>query len=106
MLVGPAESQSAELYDPSTGTWKATGSLAFRRSGGYSATLLPDGTVLVLGGFGRLAELYDPSTRTWAAAPDVGSPSGGTTTLLADGTVLVAGDGSASAVLYKPGRAD
>jgi hypothetical protein len=58
-------STSAELYDPATRTWTATGSMTTPRSN-YTATLLPDGMVLVAGGnttgAADSAELYDPGS--------------------------------------------
>ena len=52
---------STELYDPASGTWTVTGRLADRASAA-TATLLPDGNVLVAGGIDPYlasAELYD-----------------------------------------------
>ena len=98
-------STSAELYDPSSGSWTATGSMTKEHWGG-TATLLRNGKVLVAAGFGSLgsghsAELYDPATGSWTATGDMnGSFSGHTATLMVDGRVLIAGGGSAA--LYDP----
>jgi hypothetical protein len=61
---------SAELYDPSNGTWTPTGGMTTGRYS-FTLTLLPNGEVLAAGGTncgeGGLtsAELYNPNTHTW-----------------------------------------
>jgi N-acetylneuraminic acid mutarotase len=110
---------SAELYDPDSGRWTATGSLAEARVG-HIAILLGNGKVLVLGGFvngsgggSPSPELFDPSTGQWAATANMKTiRSAFTATLLLDGRLLVAGgmsgplDGAqiplASAELFDP----
>ncbi|WP_324961112.1 kelch repeat-containing protein [Archangium sp.] len=99
-----------EVYDPATGTWSTTGSMAVLRDD-YSMTLLPDGAVLVAGGYSgptATAELYSPVTGTWSTTGSLtAARSSHTTTLLPSGKVLVTGgDGASgpltSAELYDP----
>jgi hypothetical protein len=91
---------TAELYDPTTGTFGPTGSMAVAR-GFHAATLLLDGRVLITGGndqgwgnghFLATAEIYDPIAGTFT---ETGSMTDGrsshTATLLADGRVLIIG---------------
>ena len=105
---------SAWLLDPAAGEFTATGSPLEPRDGG-TATLLADGTVLLVGGVGDYftnqaenAELFDPATGEFVS---LGRPlhdrAEHTATRLADGRVLIAGgasgvNGLASAELYDP----
>jgi hypothetical protein len=72
-----------------------------------TATLLPNGLVLMAGGVGGAsssAELYSPATETFMAAGSMVTPRDHqTATLLPNGMVLIAGGaGTASAELYVP----
>jgi len=101
---------AAEIYDPGTGAWTTTAPLTTARQS-HTATLLPNGTVFVVGGVGTdnfntlaSAELYNPVNDTWTAtSPFNHARSEHTATLLNDGKVLVAGgSGSFNAELYNP----
>jgi hypothetical protein len=77
--------------------WRPTGSLNTPRDEGTAATLLPDGTVLIAGGFDfytlASAEIYNPTNGTWTlTGPLQVARDYHTTTLLANGKVLAAGE--------------
>jgi hypothetical protein len=86
------------------------------------AVLLPDGRVLVAGGFGdscpwseahnerysclplASAEIYDPASNEWTPTAPMPQPrSGAVGALLSDGTVLVVGGETREAIRYDPG---
>jgi len=114
---------SAELYDAFAVASTLTGALNSPRYA-HTATLLPNGNVLVVGGFGdtsdcqgvgaqaqNTAELYDPGEGSFSMTGTMSIPRGGhTATLLKDGKVLIVGGGdqgvggtaSATAELYDP----
>lgn len=90
---------SSDLFDPTTGSWSPAGSMTIGRAD-HTATLLPDGTVLVAGGRdGELnpstasAETYDPAARSWTVVPRLMATARArhTATLLRDGSVLLVG---------------
>jgi hypothetical protein len=109
--------ESAELYDPGTGSWRPAEAMNLCRER-HTATLLQDGTVLIAGGeldsysSAGLTEVYDPNapSRRGSWHRTVGmreARQGHTATLLPCGLVLVAGGHPAggapeSAKLYDP----
>jgi hypothetical protein len=115
---------SAELYDPYSGTWSRTGNLITGRLW-HTATQLQNGKVLIAGGLLGVApnmgqskgsaELYDPVSGAWTPTGDLNNDrSQHTATLMHDGRVLVAsgdnpyddyGGANGTAEIYDPGTA-
>jgi N-acetylneuraminic acid mutarotase len=87
---------SAEIYNPVSKTWTATGSLNTPRES-HSATLLSDGRVLLIGGYNQswlgTAEIFDPLSGVWSeiTAPLACHGVAHTATLMCDGKVFVVG---------------
>ena len=122
LIVGGHNVQSAELYDPATGTSTPTGGMNVARRE-HTATLLNDGTVLITGGWNQpnnspqtylsSVELYHPDTGTFELLPATMSSNRAfhTATTLANGLVLIAGGQSGpccstdlnTAEIYTPG---
>jgi hypothetical protein len=111
LFVGSGEDApvDVELYDPAAGTFVSLSTIGLDYS---TATLMPDGTVLLTGSDG--AGLYMPMIGSLTLAGEMNElRNSHTSTLLPDGTVLLAGgtvflaDGllaaTASAEVYRPG---
>ena len=103
---------SAELYDPREGSFVRTARMGAQRVS-HTATSLPNGKVLLAGGWdsdGVLAsaELYDPATEAFSPTGTMTAHRAAhTATLMPDGKVLIAGgyDGDesvANAEIYDP----
>jgi len=116
LIAQPFEQQGESVPGAATGgpgTFSPAGTLAEAR-GSHTATLLPDGRVLVVGGWvggsggGGSAEVWDPVTASFGPAGSLAEArSGHTATLLPDGRVLVVGgfgddDVLASAEVWDP----
>ncbi len=122
--TGGIISQTAELYDPTTGTFTVTSGPMLAPRALHSAALLPDGRVLIVGGVSQLAaqydqfnpqhalqyyqypistyttEIYDPATDRFSTGPVIPARVSPTATTLFNGHVLIAGGGPLAAELY------
>lgn len=99
---------SVYLYEPATNSWTVGASLPNGIAGGvgHSATLLTDGSVLVIGGFDacpaqdtpvtarKIASRFFPKTNTWEEAGPINQfRAFHSATRLDDGRVVIAGGG-------------
>ena len=104
----------AEIYNPTTGTWKTTTALRAARHA-MTATLLTSGKVLVAGGATSASdalnstEIYDPTAKTWTLGPkmitarsDYASIMLGTGKVLFIGGENINGVSISNAELYNP----
>ncbi|MGB0952427.1 MAG: Kelch repeat-containing protein [Planctomycetota bacterium] len=101
--------RTCEIYDPVLGTWTNTANMAKYRAGA-TATVLPDGRVLVAGGTEgngshelhdvadllgtalKSTEIYDPVTDTWSFGSNMTEFKAGAMAItLSDGRWLVSG---------------
>jgi hypothetical protein len=96
-------SHSAEIWDPATGEFRLLDATMATRRAGHTATLMPDGRVLIVGGFSAggysLAEVFDPATELFVAVASAENEERGLHLAVqrADGSVLILGGESATA---------
>ena len=97
------------IYDPVSGTFTPTGDIRAPRFN-HTATLLPDGRVLIAGGSAvpradlptNGAEIYDPSTGTFAATGNmIFGHVCQQATLLGNGKVLILGGALALTIEFR-----
>jgi hypothetical protein len=99
-------SHTAEIYDPATQTFTPTGNMLVARSF-HTAVLLPDGRVVIAGGFTEVAggsssvEIYDPTTGQFGSGGKMtASRVRHASTLLLGGRVFIAGGEGDSSLAF------
>jgi Galactose oxidase, central domain len=107
VLMTGGGTATAELFDPKTGTFAPAGSLG-TMLGGATATLLPNGKVLVTGGLDAndfeiaAAEMFDPASATFTPAGNMEvERTAQAAVLLTNGDVLITGGANSDNVDQK-----
>jgi hypothetical protein len=109
--IGGSNRNSIELWSPASNTWALVGNRMAHVRQHATATLLPDGRVLIVGGFTeaasyRFAEIFDPVSEAFTPVLDAPQERRWlhAALTLADGSVLVVGgenEGGALASVWR-----
>jgi hypothetical protein len=94
--TGDSGLKSMEMYDRSTGEWRALPEMSVKR--GSCAAVSIEGNLYVVGGWNgpsrsalKSAEMYDRSTREWRALPEMSVAREGCAAVSIEGNVYVVG---------------
>jgi len=88
-IVGRRISRSTALYDPMRNRWM-NGAPTHNLHTQESAVTLPNGRILIAGGYGGGPEVYNQATRTWTAVASTPTRTHPVMATLGDGEVLLA----------------
>ena len=108
LITGGTEDVSSELYDPDENKWSYADNMIQSRKWA-SATLLPDGKVIIVGGDDASrsgskeldsAEIYNPSTNKWSLTNNMNHAHSGHSATIIDNKLLIVGKNSAE--LFDP----
>src|SRR5712664_1422924 len=102
-VSGGGATNSAEIFDPVSGTWSSIAGGMVEARSGAAAALLQDGRVLIAGGessgvASTTLEIFDPVAGTFSAAGVMSSPrTKHAVAVLADGRVIIIGGSNGTA---------
>ncbi len=102
-VAGGGATNSAEIFDPVSGTWSSIAGGMVEARSGAAAALLQDGRVLIAGGessgvASATLEIFDPVAGTFSAAGVMSSPrTKHAMAVLADGRVIIIGGSNGTA---------
>lgn len=107
LAIVSSATDSAEIYNPATGTWSNAAPMPWKRTG-LAVSLLPNGRVLAATGAGpglfslpsffNTAAIYNPATNTWSSTGSVPGSSRALASVgtLPDGRIVLSGGATGS----------